>query len=154
MTDFYAECETGAMVLLRTLTAHFKHDWQVSSDDTVLAKGEDYFVIVRPGAFPLERMTEQLARVGWNIVLDLHVRYKDYKTSWSKFKTFRSDIFNLLMNHPTLNDTSGVLRVDVTGEEQAQYLKFSDVANAQPAFIIQTVRAVVYQYIHYTDGEF
>jgi hypothetical protein len=152
--DFYCECEAGLMTLLRSLTTYFKHDWQVADDDSVLMKGAEYFAICRPGAFPFTRQTEQLATVNWSVVVDLYVAYKDYKESWNKFKAFRSAIFNLLMEHPTLNDTPGVVRADLTGDERAQYLKFSDAPDATPNFIIQTVRAIITQYIHYSEGEF
>lgn len=154
MTDFYSECETGLVTLLRSLTTYFVKDWQVSDDDTVIMKGGDYFAVVRPGAFPYTRQTEKLATVNWSVVMDLYVRYDDYKKSWNKFKAFRSAIFNLLMEHPTLNDTPGVVRADMTGDERAQYFKFSNAPDAIPNFIIQTVRAVITQYIHYSEGEF
>lgn len=154
MTDFYSECETGLATLLKTLTTYFKHDWQVSDDDLVVKRGADYFVVVRPGAFPYTRQTEQLSTVNWTVVIDLYVRYVEYKTSWSKFKAFRSDIFNLLMEYPTLNGVAGVVSVDMTSDEQTQYLEFSDAPGAKSNFIIQTVKVIITQYIHYSDGEF
>ena len=154
MTDFYSECETGLVTLLRSLTTYFVHDWQVSDDDAVITRGAEYFAVVRPGAFPYTRQTERLSIVNWTVVMDIYVRYVEYKTSWNKFKAFRSAIFNLLMMYPTLNDTAGVIQVDLTSDEQAQYLKFSDAPEAKPNFIIQTVRAVIAQYIYYSTGEF
>jgi hypothetical protein len=154
MTDFYVECETGIVTLLQTLTTFFPHDWQVSDDDTNIMKGAEYFVIVRPGAFPYFRRTEQLSTIGWNVTIDLYVSYKEYKQSWNKFKAVRSAIFNLLMESPTLNDTLGVIRVDLTGDEQAQYLKFSEAPEAKPNFIVQTMRAIVTQYIQHSSSEF
>jgi len=154
MTDFYSECETGLVTLLRSLTTYFVHDWQVSDDDSVIMRGGEYFAIVRPGAFPYTRQTERLSIVNWTVVMDICVRYVEYKASWNKFKAFRSAIFNLLMEYPTLNGTAGVISADLTGSEQAQYLKFSDAPDAKPNFIIQTVRAVIAQYIQYSAGEF
>lgn len=154
MTDFYSECEDGLAVMLRTLTQFFKKDWQVSDDDTVLANGAEYFAIVRPGAFPYDRETIRVAIVSWNVTMDLYVSYKEYKTSWDRFKAFRSAIFNLLMENPDLGGTAGVLRVSMMSDEQAKYLKFSDVPDAKPNFIIQTVKVVIDQYVRIPDANF
>ena len=154
MTDFYSECETGLIALLQTkLPTFFPQPWQVSDDDASIMQGGDYFVVVRPGMFPLVRQTEQLSVVGWTVVTDLYVRYTDYKSAWTKFKAYRSAIFNLLMTYPTLSDTAGVIRVDMSSDERAQYFKFSDAPNARPDFIIQTTRVVIAQYIQYSTGE-
>ena len=154
MTDFYGECEAGLAALLKTLTAYFPRDWQVSDDDTAVMQGAEYVVVYRPGAFPLIRQTDQLSTVSWAVTLDLYIQYTDYKTSWAKFKTFRSDLFNLLMAHPTLNDTAGVFRVDLSSDRPTQYLKFTNEPQALPNYIVQSVRVVITQYIQYSDGEF
>jgi hypothetical protein len=144
----------GLVTLLRTLTPYIVNDWQVSDDDTVIQKGADYFILVRPGAFPYQRQTERLSTVYWNVVMDLFVRYKDYKESWNKFKAFRAVVFSLLMENPTLGGAAGVVQVNLTGEEGPQYLKFSDVPDAKPNFIVQTVRAVIAQYVLVADTNF
>ena len=152
MTDFYTECETGLMTLLRTLTTYFPLTWQVSDDDAVLMQGAEYVVIVRPGKFPLTRQTEQLSIVNWEVTADLFVQFVDYKTSWAKFKTFRSVLFNLIMANPTLRDTAGVFRVDMASDAAAQYLKFSEAPDARPAYIVQTAKFNIVQLIQYPPG--
>lgn len=154
MTDFYSECEAGLTTLLKTQTTYFAHDWQVSDDDSVIMQGAEYFAVVRPGAFPYTRQTERLSTVNWTVIMDLYVSYKDYKTSWAKFKAFRSAIFNLLMANPTLGGAAGVVRVDMTSDEQAQYLKFSDAPDARPNFIVQTVKVIIAQYVLVADTDF
>lgn len=155
MTDFYRECEDGIIALLRTLTTYFPNEWQVSDDDSTLMKGAVYAVIVRPGRFPtVPRSADDLLMVNWDTVTDLYVAYTNYKESWNKFKALRSDVINLLWSHPTLEDVPGVMHVEITGEEQAQYLKFSDAPDAKPNFIVQTVRITTSQLVRITGGEF
>ena len=149
MTDYYKECEDGFIALLRTLTTYFPGGgWQVSDDDTILAKGLEYAVIVRPGAFPYIPRTATQIIVQWNVTADLCVRYVSYKESWNKMKAFRSDVFNLVLENPDLRDTPGVISVVMTGDALPQYLRFEGVPEtAKPNFIIQTVRVIISAYV-------
>jgi hypothetical protein len=154
MPDYYLECEDGFITLLQTLTPFFEHAYQVSDDDANIHRGGDNFVIVRPGAFPITRVSDQVHDMHWEIMFDLDVRFKEYKKSWDRFKEVRSAILNLLYSNPTLGDTPGVYDVIVDSREIAQYLRFSDVPDAKPNFIIQTMRAIVTQRVTFTGGEF
>lgn len=155
MTDFYKECEDGLIKLLQTLTTFFPEKWQVSDDDTIVMRGADYLIVVRPSAFPIAATEgETAAFVDWNTRMDLFVRFEDYKESWNKFKAFRSVIFNLFMKYPTLDDTVGVIAVSMTGDQPTQYLKLKDAPEAKPAYIVQTVRVVMRQLVTYVgEGE-
>lgn len=142
MTDFYQQCEEAFMAKARTLTKFFEHDWQVSDDDTVINRGADYFLIVRPGAFPITPQdTRKILNVDWNITSDLYVRWQDYKTSWSLFKELRSDLFNLFLADPGLDRTPNVWNV--------MLLSTSNPGQApeegRPAFIGQTLTAIITQ---------
>jgi len=122
--DHYSVCETALATRLRTLTTYFpaatglSAGWQVSDDDTVFQLGGDYFIIYRPGEFPTVQKG-MLADVSWHVKAVVYVRFVEYKTSWNKFKLFRSDIFNLLNADPTLNKTNGVWNVTVSSKDDA-----------------------------------
>jgi hypothetical protein len=149
-TDFYSECETGAMRQVRTLTTLFKNDWQVSDDDTVIAKGAENFFIVRPGQFPYTSQTAVIKDVSWHVTADLYIKFVNYKTSWSKFKVCRSAIINLLMSDPTLGNTSNVFRVGVSSQENAQYFSFDEPKHGvKPNFIIQTLDVEIIQRVRF-----
>jgi len=154
MTDYYSECEDGFVALLQTLSTFFKHDWQVSNDDSNLARGAEYFVIVRPGALPHTIVSDQQREFHWEIIFDLDVKFTEYKTSWNKFKEVRSAIINLVFSNPTMLDTPGVFSVNIDSSERAQYLKFSEGPKAIAAFIIQTMRATITQLVKFEGGEF
>lgn len=151
MTDYYALVKTGLIARLRTLTSYFpasaKHSagWQVSDDDSVLSEGGDYFVIVRPGAFPT-RKQGRMVEVEWHADAVIYTRYKEQATSWTRFETFRSDIFNLLHADPTLNKTNGVYDVGVSSQQQAGRL--IDSQGNLMNWIAQTLDVTINQRIH------
>jgi len=152
VTDYYALCKTGLIARLRTLVSYFpastKHastGWQVSDDDAVLSEGGDYFVIVRPGAFPTRKQGRML-EVEWHADAVIYVRYKEQATSWTRFETFRSDIFNLLHADPTLNKTNGVYDVGVSSQQQAGRL--IDSQGNLMNWIAQTLDVTINQRIH------
>jgi hypothetical protein len=150
--DFYGQCETGFVTRLRTLTQFFKHDWQISDDDTVIAKGEDHFVVYRPGEFPSAPAARGsgLYDIDWHITADLYVRYKEYKTSWTKFKALRSAIIPLIFRDQTLGNTPNVWRTSVNSQEKAQYFRFSDApSNIRANFIIQTLDVIITQRVQF-----
>ncbi len=144
MTDYYLQCETAFMARARTLTKYFEHDWQVSDDDSVINRGANYFLIVRPGAFPITpRGTRRTLTVDWNIIADLYVRWKSYKESWSLFKELRSDLFNLFLSDPNLDNTSFVWNVMLLASGNPGQAP----EEGTPAFIGQTLIAVITQEI-------
>ncbi len=124
MTDHYSLVEAALLTKLRTLTSYFpvsagkSAGWQVSDDDAVFSQGADYFIIARPGPFNTQPRG-LLANAEWHVNVIIYVRYTEYKTSWARFKTFRSDIFNLLYGDPTLGKTSGVWNVAMSSASDA-----------------------------------
>jgi len=150
--DFYEQCETGLKSALQSLTTVFLHDWQVSNDDTVIARGGDVFAILRPGAFPIfaKQATGKQVDFDWGITVDVYVRYESYATSWAKFKTVRAEMIWRLGCDPTLGNTPNVWGVTLSAEEGAQYFKFAESSeNATPNFIIQTMQATVRQRVEF-----
>lgn len=152
MTDYYGLCKAALIARLRTLTTYFpasaKHvtaGWQVSDDDAVLSEGGDYFLIIRPGAFPTRKQGRML-EVEWHADAVLYVRYKEQLTSWTRFETIRSDIFNLLHADPSLNRTNGVYDVGVSSQEKAGRLV--DAQGNLMNWIAQTLDVTINQRIN------
>lgn len=144
VTDFYQQCEDGFAREMKKLTSFFKKDYQVADDDTVLAEGGDYFVVYRPGSFPMTGKSAEEKDVTWGIVFDLYVRYESYKASWKNFRVARSAIINRFVPNPTLGGTPGVWNVGISSGENAQYFSLEEKA-VRPNFIIQTMRCDVTQ---------
>ena len=134
------------------MESFFKKPEQVSDDDTVIAGGADYFVVYRPGAFPIvdSLASHKIEEIDWNITTDMYVRYKTYKESWGKFRKFRAALFFLLHSDQTLGGTPNVRRVSFSSNEIAQYFRFANSSEeAKPNFIIQTCNVVVRQRVRF-----
>jgi hypothetical protein len=156
--DFYQQCEDALAVRLRVLKpSFFKKDEQVSDDDSVLSEGADYWIIYRPGAFPIADNinTQKIMEVDWNVTVDLYVRYKTYKESWGKFRKFRGVVFFLLHADQTLGDTPNVHRVTFSSNEIAQYFRYANTPEeAKANFIIQTCNIVIRQRVRFDKTVF
>lgn len=156
--DFYQQCEDVLAIRIRTLKpSFFKKDEQVSDDDSVIAEGADYWVIYRPGAFPIhdEFLSQKIMDVNWNVTMDLYVRYKTYKESWGKFRKFRAALFFLLHSDQHLGGQYNISRVTFSSNEVAQYFRFSNTPQeAKPNFIIQTCNVVIRQRVRFDKTVF
>lgn len=156
--DPYGECEDAVKAIMLEITDFFKYTWSVGNNDTNIARGGDYFVVLRPGAFPLFQQTNtgKIKDYDWNIVFDLYVRYTEYEESWAKFKSVRAAVVYSLDNNPTLECKSNTSKsaknvwgVTVTSEENAQYFTLEGNDEARPNFIIQTMMVIVRQRVEY-----
>jgi hypothetical protein len=156
--DFYQQCEDALATRLRTLNpSYFKDDKQVSDDDTVLNEGADFWIIYRPGAFPVvDSLTDsKILEVDWNVTMDMYVRYKTYKESWGKFRRFRAAIFFLLHADQYLGGAPNVRRVRFSSDEVAQYFRWSNTTQeARPNFIIQTCNVSIRQRVRFDKTVF
>lgn len=147
--DYYSQCEAALMTSFRSLP-FFEHDWQVSDDDTVIAQGADYFAIFRPGAFPVSKDGAHQRDFQWEIVIDVYVRYQDYKKSWQKFKGLRAALINLVFPDPFLSATPGVWATSLSSGEAASYFYFDEPKpGVRPNFIIQTLTATITQRVKF-----
>lgn len=151
--DFYQQCEDGLVTRLRLFKPlFFKDHKQVSDDDTVLSEGADYWIVYRPGSFPIVDAfsTQKIMEIDWNVVMDLYVRYKTYKESWGKFRKFRAAVFFHLHSDQSLGQTVNVHRVTFSSNEAAQYFRFSEAdPSVKPNFIIQTCNVVIRQRVRF-----
>jgi hypothetical protein len=142
MTDFYSQAEAGLVAKLKTLTTYFPAGvgkaagWQVSSSDLVIMEGGEYFAIYRPGAFPSRRVSGKIKDVEWHVTVLLHYRFSKAETVWDEYKAFRSDVFNLVNDDPTLGGTPRVWDVVMDSSEEPGYLADSE-GNTQNV-IVQT----------------
>jgi hypothetical protein len=155
--DPYQLCEDAIKSLLATVTELSQFDYQIATDDTVIGKGADYFVVVRPGAFPTEQVSMDEDNFTWHVNCTLYVRYKEYNVSWSLFKALRWKIIRLIRRDPNLsvrddpdfaNGCTGVWQTAITGPEDAQYFALEAKA-VRPNFIIQEMQVRVTQRVGY-----
>lgn len=122
-TANYAEIANGFMAKARTLTQYFKHSWQVTDNDADANRGADYYIILKPGSLPVgpvpNAVTKKMYRVEWNIIFDMQLRYKEYKTSWSNFAKMRDDLFNLFVFtiDKSLPGVNGIWDINITAPE-------------------------------------
>jgi hypothetical protein len=145
MTDQYSVCEGALMTKIRTLTAFFPRDFQVSDDDSVLNRGADYFAIFQPDAFPQTRADGRDVFFNWTVIFDLYVRYSTRKESLPRFKAARSALINLL-GPASLNSTNNISRTVLSANGGLQ----QDIPGDNPNFIIQTFQAVITQRVRFT----
>jgi hypothetical protein len=161
MTDDYKDCEDALITILQTLTTYFPEKWQVSDDDVVLtpsgkgSKGTaEYLIVYRPGAMPVARVSDRIKDYSWEVVLDLFVRYYNYKQAWAQFKAVRAAIIDIVNIHPTLNNTHGVRRVYIGAGGSPQYMLAPNADPYKPPdFVTQTLSVTVQQLVEYTGGE-
>lgn len=152
-TDFYAECENGLIALvLSKLPTLFPFSWTVATDDTVLSKGAENFLVVRPGRFPYRKGDEYAGWYDWEILGDLYIRYQQYKTSWDRFKQVRTELIHLAHMYPNLDNVAGVEHVSIESREKPMYFKL-DEGKIKSNFIIQTLEFTVRQYVVFAGGE-
>jgi len=146
VTDYYGACKTAFMTKARTITPYIKQAWQVTDDDTDANRGAECFMIFRPGSAPMEQyLTKKIIKVDWNLIFDVQIRYKTYKTSWKLFEDFRMAILNKFvftddpfLDVPFVEDVR-ILANDAPGQ------KPPDVPT--PTWIGQTLTAIVTQRI-------
>lgn len=158
--DPYVAVETALATCLKSLDTFFPGDkkrdagWQVSDDDTVISLGGDFFAIYRPGAFTVTKIARGIYDYDWEVDLDLFVRYTSYKESWTKLKSYRASLVELLSTHQTLNGTIGTHGVSLSSPERPAYFRFTDTSvSAKPNYLIQPTRVVIRQRVTHTTGD-
>ena len=150
LEDSYSLVQEAFMKRIRTnMKQTFAMEYQVAADDTVIAKGADNFIVVRPGAFPFTPADMHEKDFRWGITFDLFVRYKEYKTSWAQFRVIRAALINLMFSDPSLDSTKGVWNVSIFSNESAQYFTLEDKPTVKPNFIIQTMNAEITQRVKF-----
>jgi hypothetical protein len=97
-TDFYSTIDAGIKERLRyALQSDFlidKLDLKVSSNESNLNRGFDYFILTKPGPFPPVQFAQskEIQDVDWNTKVELYVRYNQKDEQWSRFTQFRDAV--------------------------------------------------------------
>ncbi len=143
--DHYSQCEAALMAKLRTLTSLFPNAWQVTDDDSELARGADYFAIFQPDAFPQTRVDGNEALFNWTTLFDFYVRYSTRKESLPRFKAGRAALINLLKPTCLSRANLNISRVLLSASGGLQ----QDIQGDNPNFIIQTFTAVITQRVRF-----
>lgn len=157
--DPYSECEDALKAYFQELIYWFAEEWQVSNNDTNIARGADYFIVLRPGSFPVinQNATGLQKDYEWNVVMDVYVRYVEYETSWHTFKKLRAALIKITGDNPILKcnlqpdkSATNVWSLTLTSDEDAQYFRFTDTDDDQrPNFIIQTMNVIIRQRVEF-----
>lgn len=157
--DFYGECEDALKAYLQELTEFFPEEWQVSSNDTNIARGAEHFAVLRPGAFPVfaKNNTGLQVDYDWDVVLEVYVKYTEYEESWNLFKKLRAALIWSLGCNPTLKcnvqpekSATNVWGVTLASDEAAQYFRYDDTSDEQvPNFIVQTMSVTIRQRVEF-----
>ncbi len=126
----YNLIKNGFMMKARTLKKYFQYDYQVTDDETDVNRGGVHWIITRPGAAPITpwpgEKSKKFYQVNWNLVFDMQIKYKNYKTSWNQFGEMRDAVFNLFVF--TLDKSLP----DPTSEEGALIKGIWDIAITAP----------------------
>lgn len=143
-TDYYGQCETALMNKIRTLTALFPRDFQVSDNVSVLNRGADNFIICQPDAFPATRADGRDVSYNWIVLFDLYVRFKSQETALARFKAVRAELVALISPY-CLNGTNNISRTVLAANGGLQ----QDIPGDNPNFIIQTFSATITQRVRF-----
>lgn len=136
------------MTQLRTLSSVYfpavtgkAAGWQVSENDTAVMEGGDYFVILRPSAFDNPRSGGQLQQNIWHVRTMLFMRFNEYESLWSNYRSFRSDIIALPDTSPLVD--YGIQKQEFSASDDAGYLRDADGNYA--GFVQQTLECQITQ---------
>ena len=116
--------KAGFMTKARTLTDYFPHSYQVTDDEADVNRGAVNYMILRPGAVPIATVpglgnSKKIYEANWNIVFDLQVKYKSFKTAWTDFGTIRDAVLNkfVFTTDPSLPGVLNVWNVSITAPD-------------------------------------
>ncbi len=137
--DFYAQCKSGLITRLLTLTELFPKNWQVSSNDADLKRGAEYFMILKPGAF-IESGQGYEKQIEWHTTGNLYVRFAEYQDVPEIFDVARAKIIHVIKSDDSLGGTSNVHGTGITAPEPPQFYWHTRAAaesGALPNFVTQ-----------------
>lgn len=156
MTDYYQICENALTVLMRSLPEIARDSDVSQGDDSLLSKGIDYAVIVRPNVVSeLPILDAKVVRLNWTIELYLLARYKNEAKTTGNLKALRSSAINALINNPTLGNAQWVNGLSFTSIGGVGYVSQNrNMPNSPPAFMVQQINVIVDQTIPRNSGEF
>lgn len=143
MTDnHYQDVLDALMEKIRTFSTYFPKSVYVSMNHEDVGRGNDYWFICTPSAFPKSRLDGQDVIYQWQTDCNLFVRYKTEKDSIPKLIAVRSTIINGLHAPRAIKDL-GIKSITVTGDK----LKQDVPPPAVPNFIIQPLLITIEQIV-------
>lgn len=175
MIDFYDLVETGIADRLRAElkvdyftnpSTHQVEEWRVSDNDSNLERGANYFIVMRPGAFPTlptEYNTGKVIDVEWESFARLYVRYVERAEQWSTFKPFRWAVIatvrkyrflgKVTINDDEIPEVPNVDRVrSIDANDPAGYWWIFETQRQQglpPSYMYQSLRIVTRQRVRF-----
>ena len=173
--DPYDQVETGIANRLRAAlkadyftnrSTHKVEDWRVSDNDSNLERGADFFIVMRPGAFPslpTEYSTGKFVDMEWESFVRLYVKYVEREEQWSTFKPFRWAVIDTLRRYrflnqvvidgETLNAVPGVDRIrTVQANDPAGYWWIFEAQRQQglpPNYMFQSLQITTRQRVKF-----
>lgn len=151
--DYYSQCEDALATFFRSsLPDQFKHEWQVTDNESDLVRGADYYILFRPGAIPERPVTFQsgsFTYYDWRVNVNLFTRYKEKQLQWPQFKRFRALVLYVIEKNQFLPNNSNVEKiVSYSAPEDALYWKFKNTSvDADPNMMTQPLSVVLRQRI-------
>jgi len=136
----------GASVTL-ALPAHVTH-----GDYSLFDKGVGNFAVLLPGPVsePVNQARSSIRT--WSLYADLFVRFSNEAASWLSFVTLRSAVIDQLEKYPMLNNSTGVLKIVVSANDDAQGV--FDTQGAGPMWFTQRFTIQVTERAALSGGDF
>lgn len=132
--DPYKDCLDALMAKMRALE-FFNKPHYVSMNHEDVGRGNDYWLILTPGAFPKSRLDSRDVIYNWQTDADLFVRYKTEKESIPKLMEVRMVILKTLHAPRALRNVN-VTNVTVSSNDR---IKQDKAPPAKPNFLIQSL---------------
>ena len=139
--------EAAAASITLALPTHVTH-----GDYSPFDKGVGNFIVLVPG--PVSESVNQ-ARSSirtWTIYMDLFVRFANDTSSWLSFVTLRSSVIDQLEKYPMLDDSTGVLKISVSANEDPQGV--FDSQGAGPMWFTQRFTVDITERAALSGGDF
>ena len=136
----------GAPVTL-ALPTHVTH-----GDYSLFDKGVGNFIVLLPGPVSEAVIQARSSIRTWTIYADVFVRFSNEAASWLSFVTLRSAVIDQLEKYPMLNNSSGVLKIVVSANDDAQGV--FDTQGAGPMWFTQRFTIQITERAALSGGDF
>ena len=139
--------EAAAASVTLTLPTHVTH-----GDYSLFDKGVGNFVVLLPGPVSEAVIQAHSSIRTWTLYADLFVRFTNETAAWLSFVTLRSSVIDQLEKYPMLNNSSGVLKIVVAANDDAQGV--FDTQGAGPMWFTQRFTIQITERAALSGGDF
>lgn len=139
--------EAAAASVTLALPAHVSH-----GDYSLFDKGVGSFIVLLPGPVSEALFQAQSSIRTWTLYADLFTRFTNEAASWLSFVSLRSSVIDQLEKYPMLNNSSGVLKIVVSANDDAQGV--FDTQNNGPFWFTQRFTIQVTERAALSGGDF